>query len=163
MHEAKLLVVGSSDEDLADTISLERLPMRFGRARENDVALGHPLVSRVHCEVFEQHGKLYVRDLGSLNGTFVGSRRIEQCELQPGDLLTVGVVTFRAVYDGYDYEASLGEIEEALADEDNLDTQPLAGSASEKTHVHSRARITHRGRRRRGKDESASDGPACES
>ena len=43
-------------------------------------------------------GRLRVRDLGSLNGTFVGSKRIEDAEVPPGELLTVGTVTFRAVY-----------------------------------------------------------------
>ena len=62
--------------------------------------MGHPLVSRQHCEVFEADGLLMVRDLGSLNGTFVGETRIAEqaMPVKPGDLLTVGPVTFRAVY-----------------------------------------------------------------
>ena len=43
---------------------------------------------------------LMVRDLGSLNGTFVGEMRIAEqaMPVKPGDLITVGPVTFRAVY-----------------------------------------------------------------
>ena len=43
---------------------------------------------------------LMVRDLGSLNGTFVGETRIAEqaMPVKPGDLITVGPVTFRAVY-----------------------------------------------------------------
>jgi len=42
-----------------------------------------------------------VRDMGSLNGTFVGESRITiETALEPGDLLTIGSVTFRAVYGG---------------------------------------------------------------
>jgi hypothetical protein len=45
------------------------------------------------------NGKLMVRDLGSLNGTFVGSARItSDSTLEPGSLLSVGPVTFRASY-----------------------------------------------------------------
>jgi pSer/pThr/pTyr-binding forkhead associated (FHA) protein len=41
-----------------------------------------------------------VRDLGSLNGTFVRNERIAgDAPLPPGELLTVGAVTFRAVYE----------------------------------------------------------------
>ena len=40
-----------------------------------------------------------VRDLGSLNGTFVNNERITESALGPGELLTVGTVTFRAVYE----------------------------------------------------------------
>jgi pSer/pThr/pTyr-binding forkhead associated (FHA) protein len=43
---------------------------------------------------------LMVRDLGSLNGTFLGEQRVEHdaLPLTSGDLLTVGGVTFRALY-----------------------------------------------------------------
>jgi predicted component of type VI protein secretion system len=55
-------------------------------------------VSRQHCEIFEKDGYLVVRDLGSLNGTFIGEKRISEAVLRDGELLTVGTVTFRAVY-----------------------------------------------------------------
>jgi hypothetical protein len=49
--------------------------------------------------LFESSGKLCVRDLGSLNGTYVNNERITESTVLPsGDLLTVGSVTFRAVY-----------------------------------------------------------------
>jgi pSer/pThr/pTyr-binding forkhead associated (FHA) protein len=37
---------------------------------------------------------LIVRDLGSSNGTFVNDKRVAQAQLNPGDRLTVGPVTF---------------------------------------------------------------------
>jgi predicted component of type VI protein secretion system len=61
--------------------------------------LPHPLVSRQHCELYENGGQLMVRDLGSLNGTFVNNQRVTESPLPPGELLTIGTVTFRAVYD----------------------------------------------------------------
>ena len=69
------------------------------------MVLPHPLVSRNHCELFESDGKLMVRDLGSLNGTFVNNERITESPLAPGELLTIGTVTFRAVYDAGDKSA----------------------------------------------------------
>jgi len=74
------------------------LPATLGRGSEASLRLVHPLVSRLHCELFEREGQVWVRDLRSLNGTFVGSERVGECLLRPGDLLTVGVVTFRASY-----------------------------------------------------------------
>ena len=63
------------------------------------ITLPHPLVSRQHCEIYEEQGRLVVNDMGSLNGTFVGDQRInEPTFLLPGELLTVGTVTFRAAY-----------------------------------------------------------------
>jgi len=77
-----------------------RLPSTVGRGRDCSIMLRHPLVSRQHCEIFEASGSLMVRDLGSLNGTFVNNLRIEgDAPLAPGQLLTIGTVTFRAMYE----------------------------------------------------------------
>lgn len=82
-----------------------KLPTVVGRGRNAGLTLPHPLVSRQHCEIYEDEGKLVVNDLGSLNGTFVGDQRInEPTYLMPGDLLTVGTVTFRAMYELADEE-----------------------------------------------------------
>lgn len=98
MLNAKLVVVGGGDAKINE-IKL-KLPTTIGRSREAKLKLPHPLVSRKHCEVFEKNGQLFVRDLGSLNGTYVDSHKIEsEHVLAPNQLLTLGTVTFRAVYD----------------------------------------------------------------
>ena len=98
--EAKLLVVAG---DASRTEVKLKLPTVIGRSRDADLTIAHPLVSRRHCEIVEgEDGCLQVRDLGSLNGTFVGQTRVEESTLAPGDLLTVGAITFRAVYGDYD-------------------------------------------------------------
>jgi predicted component of type VI protein secretion system len=99
---AKLVVVGG--EVKSAEIKL-RLPSTIGRGRGATIMLPHPLVSRQHCELFETNGRLMVRDLGSLNGTFVNNERISEAALPPGELLTVGAVTFRAVYSVRDASA----------------------------------------------------------
>lgn len=93
---AKLVVVGG---DVKTSEIPLRLPATIGRGRGQTIVLPHPLVSRQHCELFERDGLLMVRDLGSLNGTFVNNRRISESPLGPGELLTIGTVTFRAVYE----------------------------------------------------------------
>jgi pSer/pThr/pTyr-binding forkhead associated (FHA) protein len=93
--KAKLVVVGG--EAKATEIDL-RLPTVIGRGREATLTLPHPLVSRKHCELYESDGRLMVRDLGSLNGTYVANERVTDAVLPAGELLTVGTVTFRAVY-----------------------------------------------------------------
>jgi len=94
--QAKLIVVGG-DIGVAE-IPL-KLPAVVGRSREATLTLPHPLVSRQHCEIFEANGRLMVRDLGSRNGTYVANERITEAVLPSGELLTIGAVTFRAVYD----------------------------------------------------------------
>jgi predicted component of type VI protein secretion system len=94
--DAKLIVVGG--EAQASEFPLN-LPTIVGRSRAADVKLSHPLVSRKHCELFESDGQLIIRDLGSLNGTFVGESRISDATvLPPGATVTIGAVTFKAVY-----------------------------------------------------------------
>ena len=91
---AKLVVVGG---DVKTAEIKLRLPSTIGRGRGTTIILQHPLVSRQHCELYESAGQLMVRDLGSLNGTFVNNQRVTESPLPAGELLTVGTVTFRAV------------------------------------------------------------------
>jgi len=99
MLNAKLVIVGAKTK--ATEVDL-RLPATIGRGRDATLTVKHPLVSRVHCKITELNGELVVQDLGSLNGTFISNEQLqpnEQYILPPDELLTVGGVTFRAVYD----------------------------------------------------------------
>ena len=97
MLKAKLVVVGGDAK--SKEVNL-RLPTVIGRGRDVSLTLPHPLVSRRHTELFEKDGHLYVKDLGSLNGTYVNNRKINsEQRLGPNELLTLGNVTFRAMYD----------------------------------------------------------------
>ena len=97
MLEAKLVVVGG---DAKSSEVRLKLPTVIGRGKEVGLTVPHALVSRRHTEVFERDGKLFVRDLGSLNGTFVNNLKIDgEKMLGPNQLLTLGNITFRAVYE----------------------------------------------------------------
>ena len=95
--DAKLVVV--SGKAPAGEYQL-KLPSVIGRSRSAAIAIGHPLISRQHCELFDADGVLMVRDLGSLNGTYIDEMRLaeEPMILPAGRRLTVGSVTFEAVY-----------------------------------------------------------------
>ncbi len=93
--DVKLVLVGGEANPAEIRL---RLPAILGRGRQATLVLPHPLISRNHCEIAEYDGYLIVKDLGSLNGTFVNQRRIEQALLPPGGLLTLGPLSFRAVY-----------------------------------------------------------------
>ncbi len=94
---AKLVVVSGEPRNRKFVLEL---PAVIGRSRSTDLQLGHPLVSRRHCEVFERQGQLMLRDLGSLNGTFQGDLRLtdEPVAIQPGDRFNVGPITLQAEY-----------------------------------------------------------------
>ena len=125
MLNAKLVIVGGGDARVSE-IHLQ-LPTTIGRSREAKVKLPHPLVSRKHCEVFERDGQLFVRDLGSLNGTYVDSHKIESEQaLQPNQLLTLGTVTFRAIYEAADDVSRPGNQDSSEASERPTDRAKFA-------------------------------------
>lgn len=97
MLNAKLVVVGG--DAFQDEIQLS-LPVVIGRGVDVDLALSDELISRKHAEIYEKEGQLFVRDLGSRNGTFVNNRKIQgDSPLDPEELLTLGTITFRAIYE----------------------------------------------------------------
>ncbi len=55
---------------VADTLTI-------GRGKENDVVLGSKQVSRQHAELNVLNGKLFIKDLGSSNGTLVNDIKID--------------------------------------------------------------------------------------
>jgi len=112
---AKLVVVGG--EVKTAEIKL-RLPSTIGRGRGTTIMLPHPLVSRQHCELFEAGGKLMVRDMGSLNGTFVNNQRVTESVIMPGELLTIGAVTFRAAYEIDESVATAGVLPKGASPSD---------------------------------------------
>ncbi len=77
-------------------------PEGFVIGRKNTCDLRIPLssVSRQHCEVRVESGKVLVRDVGSSNGTYHNNIRVTEAVLAAGDELVVGPVVFTVVIDG---------------------------------------------------------------
>jgi FHA domain len=61
-----------------------------GRSPDCDVFLDDVTVSRRHAELLQQGDRFTIRDLGSLNGTFVNRHRVESVELHDDDEVQVG-------------------------------------------------------------------------
>jgi pSer/pThr/pTyr-binding forkhead associated (FHA) protein len=62
----------------------------IGRSPECDVFLDDVTVSRRHAELLRDGDVFTIRDLSSLNGTFVNKRRIESAALENEDEVQVG-------------------------------------------------------------------------
>jgi hypothetical protein len=62
----------------------------IGRSPECDVFLDDVTVSRRHAEIVQEGGSYVIRDLGSLNGTFVNRHRIESSTLADDDEVQIG-------------------------------------------------------------------------
>lgn len=53
-------------------------------------------VSRTHAMVFlDERGQASIADLMSTNGTVVNGHRVEDCDLNPGDVLRLGGTRLR--------------------------------------------------------------------
>ena len=67
-----------------------------GRHPESDIFLDDVTVSRRHAEFHRQDGRFVVRDVGSLNGSYLNRERIEEASLTSGDEVQIG--KFRLVF-----------------------------------------------------------------
>jgi hypothetical protein len=72
-----------------------RFPLRgdliaLGRARECEIHLSDPNVSRRHAEIRSDGGFYAIDDLGSTNGTELNGQRIKHARLSDGDVIAIG-------------------------------------------------------------------------
>jgi FHA domain/zinc-ribbon domain len=68
----------------------DRVRTLIGRSPECHVFLDDVTVSRRHAELVREGDVFSIRDLGSLNGTYVNRQRIESAELSDGDEVQIG-------------------------------------------------------------------------
>jgi len=94
MDATLIIVKGKANKDHVPL----KLPTVIGRSRNADLTIAHPMVSRRHCELFEVNGLVRIRDLGSSNGTFVGTQQVQEAELAPSTEFSIGPLTFRVEY-----------------------------------------------------------------
>jgi FHA domain/zinc-ribbon domain len=84
------LVVRSGGGRAGETFRPAGERTRIGRSPDCDIFLDDVTVSRNHAVLFQRDGAFVVEDQGSLNGTFVNRRRIDNAELENGDELQIG-------------------------------------------------------------------------
>jgi hypothetical protein len=71
-------------------------PIVIGRAPECSIRCNDPRMSRAHARFYvDQMGNLYIEDLGSANGVFVGPHKVQVSLVPPGEYVLVGSVMFR--------------------------------------------------------------------
>ena len=84
-------------EGEAHRFALEDGEHAVGRSSENPVQVAMARVSKRHALIRVDGDNLFVKDLGSRNGIFVNSVRVDRQELRHGDLITIGETQFRFV------------------------------------------------------------------
>ena len=79
----------------------------IGKRSTCGLVLDDPLVSREHCDIFaDSHGKYFLRDRRSRNGTFADGQRVQaDVLLREGMAITVGNASMRFTQDAHGTEA----------------------------------------------------------
>ncbi len=72
------------------TLTLTEEETSIGREASNRLCLPDSFVSRRHCVIRKQDGKFLLRDLESMNGTYVNGVPVKERVLEHGDKLAVG-------------------------------------------------------------------------
>ncbi|MCP4655682.1 MAG: EAL domain-containing protein [bacterium] len=76
--------------------AVRSLPFHVGRQSKTGLSLHSKLVSHRHAELFEREESLWIRDLGSTNGTFVNGEPVtSECILGEGDIIHFANLEFR--------------------------------------------------------------------
>lgn len=69
----------------------------IGRVPQSDIVLDDVTVSRKHAEVLRGERGFRIRDIGSLNGTYVNRVRVDSVDLRNGDEIQIGKYRFKFV------------------------------------------------------------------
>ena len=86
------LVAGETSQ----TFHINAATLRIGRCEDMDLCVPSAVVSGRHAQLLRSSGRLYIRDLGSTNGTYVNGHKItHDTELHDKDLIEIGELYFR--------------------------------------------------------------------
>jgi len=100
VQTGRLVVEDSPTLEPGSSYELGSAEVTIGRGEQNDVALdGDEFASARHVRIEPRRDGVWLRDLGSTNGTYVNGVRIDGARrLSPGDVVRVGETELR--FDG---------------------------------------------------------------
>ena len=67
----------------------------LGRARNNDISLTEPSISKAHARIEHEEGRFAIEDQGSLHGVYVNAAKVQKAELTHGSQIQLGNVTLK--------------------------------------------------------------------
>jgi len=97
LPEGQGLVIVARGPNAGSTYLVETEPVSVGRHPESTIFLDDITVSRRHSVIEHLGDDFRIRDVGSLNGTYVNHDRVDKAVIKNGDEIQVGrfVLVFR--------------------------------------------------------------------
>jgi pSer/pThr/pTyr-binding forkhead associated (FHA) protein len=91
LETGQALLLVKRGPNAGSTFLLDQDATTVGRSTDGDVFLDDVTVSRKHA-IFERRagGAWFVRDVGSLNGTYVNGEQVDETKLASGDEVQIG-------------------------------------------------------------------------
>ncbi|MCL5073401.1 MAG: FHA domain-containing protein [Actinobacteria bacterium] len=80
--------------NIGDKFYLTKDKFSIGRSSDSDILLDDITVSRQHAIIEKNNEEFILRDLGSLNGTYINGKIINEAKLNNGDKLQIGKYIF---------------------------------------------------------------------
>ena len=92
LERGQALLLVKRGPNAGSTFLLESAATTVGRNPESDVFLDDVTVSRAHAVIERREGDaFFVRDIGSLNGTYVNGEQVDETKLASGDEVQIGM------------------------------------------------------------------------
>jgi len=95
IHRGKPTLTVTKGPLQGQVFDLDPLPVIIGRDPECDLFLNNMTVSRHHAIIEKEEKRLILKDLGSLNGTWIDGKVTDHAELTDGTLVQIGTFSMR--------------------------------------------------------------------
>lgn len=94
----------------------DKAEITIGRNGKNDLQIDNLAVSNFHARIVRDQDTYRIEDLNSTNGTYINEERITKCELQDGDIATIGKHSLTFLLEGAEsgWELSETEMEQTM-------------------------------------------------
>jgi two-component system cell cycle response regulator len=94
--ESECCIVQIHGPELGKKYTLQEHEFTIGREEGNHIVVDLDNVSRRHATIIRRQGRMFVKDLGSTNGTYLNDAEVTQeTPLRSGDLIKVGGSIFK--------------------------------------------------------------------
>jgi pSer/pThr/pTyr-binding forkhead associated (FHA) protein len=96
----------------------------IGRDPQCHLRPASPMISKRHCALLQRDGKVFLRDFGSTNGTFVNDEQVSgEVELKEDDKIKVGPLEFTVKIEAKAPVSRPASADEAAEDDEGVKTE----------------------------------------